>query len=139
MDLDINEVSYFIEQVGLAAASFGVAQSDVQYVGTALMNLFGYNCAPPAVVIPAQGQQLESICIAADCPIAPNATCSMYQNNITMPALVSGGSNSSSGASGANASMTKSPAAATQTANAGVQVVGEVAFAAVGVLGAFLL
>lgn len=134
MDLDIYEVSYFVEQVGLAAASFGVATSDIEIVGNALMNLFGYKCAAPAVVIPAQGLQLESICIADNCPLAPNATCSMYQSNITMPAAV----NSTSTTSNTSVSATGSPIA-TQTTNAGVQVVGQVALAAVGVAGAFFL
>ena len=139
MDLDVYEVSYFVQQVGLAAASFGVAQSDVQIVGDALMNLFGYKCAAPATVIPSQGLQLESICIADNCPVAPNATCSLYQSNITMPAVVSG--NSSTAASGSNATVSKTgaSAAATQTTNGGAQVVGQVALAAVGVAGAFFL
>jgi len=132
MDLDVYEVSYFIQQVGLAAASFGVAMDDVDAVGKALMNAFGYRCAPPAIVIPAQGMQLESICIAANCPLAPNATCSMYQSNITMPSAVSGNG------SMASASSTKSPVAM-QTANAGANLVAEGALAAVGVAAAFFL
>src|SRR5271163_1287309 len=42
-------------QVGLSAASFGVAQADVEAVGMSLNNLFGYKCARPATVVPSQG------------------------------------------------------------------------------------
>ncbi len=55
MDLSYAEVSYFIQQVGLSAASFGVATADVTAVGTALEGAFGYRCEPPLTIIPAQG------------------------------------------------------------------------------------
>ncbi|KAI1077258.1 hypothetical protein F5B20DRAFT_583502 [Whalleya microplaca] len=79
MDLDSAEVGYFINQVALAAASFGVAQDDISAVGTALTSLFDVRCAPPTTAIMAQGPQLQSICIAEDCPLAPNSTCSSYE------------------------------------------------------------
>lgn len=62
MDLDHHEVSYFIQQVGLAASSFGVSKDDVTAVGGALDKLFNYKCLPPATAIKAQGPQLQSIC-----------------------------------------------------------------------------
>ena len=62
MALDAYEVSYFIEQVGLSAASFGVATADVEAVGEALQKLFGYRCAPATQVIPKKPDELESIC-----------------------------------------------------------------------------
>jgi hypothetical protein len=64
MALDAFQVGYFITQVGLSAASFGVATADIEAMGMALMDLFGYKCAPPATVVPAQGPQLQSVCIA---------------------------------------------------------------------------
>jgi hypothetical protein len=67
MALDAVQVGYFITQVGLSAASFGVATADVEAVGKALMDLFGYRCAPPATVVPSQGPQLHSVCIAVCC------------------------------------------------------------------------
>lgn len=78
MGLNNAETTYFINQVGLAAASFGVADSDVTKVGQALSGLFNVRCAAPATAIPAQGPQLQSICIDSDCKQAPNATCSSY-------------------------------------------------------------
>lgn len=63
MDLNHYEVSYFIQQVGLAASSFGVSKDDVTAVGTALDKLFNYKCLPPATAIKEQGPQLQSICV----------------------------------------------------------------------------
>lgn len=81
MALDADQIGYFITQVGLAAASFGVAKNDVMAVGTALTTLFAYKCSAPAVVVPAQGPQLESICTDTSCPLDPkNATCGLYDN-----------------------------------------------------------
>lgn len=77
MDLDAAEVGYFVQNVGLAAASFGVSSADVATVGSALMSLFGYRCSP-AVAITTTDPLLQSICIAPDCPLAPNAVCNMY-------------------------------------------------------------
>ncbi|KAF8848061.1 hypothetical protein BDZ45DRAFT_664989 [Acephala macrosclerotiorum] len=79
MDLSHAEVTWFIDQVALSAMSFGVAKDDLAVVGTALNSLFNYRCAPPTVVVPAQGPQLQSICIDSTCPILPNGTCSSYQ------------------------------------------------------------
>ncbi|KAK4954779.1 hypothetical protein LTR66_013491 [Elasticomyces elasticus] len=78
MDLDPTDLGYFIAQVALAAASFGVADTDVAAVGAALQSLFGYRCAPPTTVIAAQGAQLQSVCEDDTCPLAPNATCAAY-------------------------------------------------------------
>ena len=63
MALSQVEVGYFIQQVGLAAASFGVAPEDVKAVGDALTSAFGYKCAGKAKVV-GEGEELQSICIA---------------------------------------------------------------------------
>lgn len=81
MNLDANQVGYFIAQVGLAAQSFGVAKEDIDVVAGALNKLFGYKCAPETTVIPSQGAQLQSICQADSCPLSPNDTCSAYANS----------------------------------------------------------
>lgn len=75
MVLDPYQVGYFIEQVGLAAASFGVAQSDINAVASALESLFDYRCAPKTTVIEAQGPRFQSICTDEKCPLAMNSTC----------------------------------------------------------------
>ncbi|KAF7560417.1 hypothetical protein G7046_g3737 [Stylonectria norvegica] len=78
MNLNYAETTYFIQQVGMAAASFGVATDDITAVATALAGLFDVKCAPATTAIKAQGDQLQSICIAEDCPLAPNSTCAKY-------------------------------------------------------------
>ncbi|KAI8947354.1 hypothetical protein F4801DRAFT_561207 [Xylaria longipes] len=94
MALDPYEVGYFINQVGLAASSFGVADSDVQAVGTALSSLFDYRCAPPTAVIESQGAQLQAICIAEACPLAEKATCDSYEPVVEPSSVSSTGSTS---------------------------------------------
>ena len=117
MDLDPYEVGYFIEQVGLSAASFGVSQSDVEYVGMALNKLFNYRCSPNTTVIPAQGPQQQSICIADTCPLDPNATCAAYP-----PAVEPGVANATLAMGEGNASSTATAsfsAGASATATSG--------------------
>lgn len=102
MNLNPAEMGYFITQVGLAAASFGVTQEDATAVGTALNTLFNYRCSPPTVVIPAQGAQLQAICIDSSCPVATaNPTCAAYPASAVEPSSVA------SSAIGAGASSTK--------------------------------
>ncbi|KAK7920969.1 hypothetical protein PG985_008991 [Apiospora marii] len=108
MDLNPAEVGYFIQQVGMAAASFGVAEDDVKAVGTALNSLFGYRCAPPATAIKAQGPQLQSICIDGACPISPmaNGTCDPAYEPVMAPMNTT--SNSTQAAPGSQGTATMS-------------------------------
>jgi len=78
MDISTAEFGYFVTQVANSAASFGVAKSDLAIVGNALGSAFGYKCSPETTIIPAQGAQLQAICIGDDCSTSPNATCSAY-------------------------------------------------------------
>lgn len=82
MNLGPDELGYFITQVGLAAASFGVAADDVTAVGESLGKTFGLRCAPPAVVVPSQGAHTQSICQAKTCDLSPKDTCSAYDESI---------------------------------------------------------
>ncbi|MCJ1311602.1 hypothetical protein MMC25_005275 [Agyrium rufum] len=107
MDIDIAQITYFITQVGLSATSFGVAPADVTEVGTLLTKLFAYRCTAPVAVLPNEAPELQSICIADDCPTAPNSTCSAYSAavepgvaNTTLAAGLGSNSTSSAGASG---------------------------------------
>lgn len=84
MDLDPSEFGYFVQQVGLAATSFGVTEDDVSSVAMALQKLFGYRCSPATTVIPEQGATLNSICQNEKCPLDPMATCAAYPNNGTV-------------------------------------------------------
>jgi len=100
MALDSSEVGYFIEQVGLAAQSFGVTQDDVTAVGSLLSGIFDVKCGPETTVIPAQGAQLQSICTADDCETAVNATCNAYDPFPGQPANATSASASSTSPSG---------------------------------------
>jgi hypothetical protein len=104
MQLGNSEITYFIQQVGMSAASFGVATEDVTAVGTALTNAFGFRCEPPMTIIPAQGAQLQSICVDSTCPLSPGAVCASYNGTIAKP----GNATSPSGTSTATATGTGS-------------------------------
>jgi hypothetical protein len=137
MDLSYAEVGYFITQVALSAASFGVAQSDLQIVGTALGSIFDVRCAPATIVIPAQGAQLQSICTDMTCPLAMNSSCALYETNITEPASATMSSMAATGTATATTSGSSTPATASAAAGAaGVYPAGIAAFAA---MFAFLL
>ena len=82
MNLNHAEMTYFINQVGMAAASFGVTEDDAKTVGETLNKVFNVRCAPPMEVIKGQGKELQSICIAEDCPEAENATCDDYDKAV---------------------------------------------------------
>jgi hypothetical protein len=86
MSLDPNEVGYFISQVGLAAASFGVASSDITIVANALVSLFDYRCTPPTAIVPGAGPQLQEICGDPTCPVGPTPECYLYDNYGIEPA-----------------------------------------------------
>jgi hypothetical protein len=110
MALNSSQVGYFIQQVGLAAKSFGVADADVTAVGDALTSLFDVRCGPPTAAVPAQGPQLQSICTTSDCKEAANASCGSYaaavDPGVANSTLAMGEGNSSSTAtSSASGSM----------------------------------
>jgi len=128
MDLSAAEVGYFIQQVALAATSFGVSTDDVATVGKALNTIFNVRCAPPTTVIPAQGAQLQSICEDETCPLAPMATCAAYpptmkpaKVNSTMAGSGSGSmANGTMGGAAATSSMPASYTGAAMKVGAGV-------------------
>lgn len=63
MALDEKDVGYFITQVGLSAASFGVSEEDVAAVGMALQTTFGMRCSPPVLGPQSAEPELQAICI----------------------------------------------------------------------------
>jgi len=81
MALDPYQMGYFIQQVGLAATSFGVTTKDATAVGMALTKLFDYRCSPPTTVVKEQGPQLQSMCTVPSCPLDPMSQCSLEDNN----------------------------------------------------------
>lgn len=122
MDLNYAQVSYFNQQVALAAASFGVSQDDINTVGMALNNYFNVRCEPAVTLAPALGSQLQSICIADSCPLAPNNTCSAYaaavQPGVANSTLAMGQGNSSSPATSSAAAGGSSTASASSSGGA---------------------
>ncbi len=134
MDLSYAQVGYFITQVALSAASFGVAQDDLKIVGAALGATFDFKCSPPTTVIPAQGPQLQSICTGDGCPLDANATCALYQTNITMPSAASMsatptksmGASSTASATGTSSSKPAQVNGAAAALPAGVAVLGAI-------------
>lgn len=122
------QTTYFIQQVGLAAQSFGVAMDDVTIVGNALDKTFNYRCSPNASVPSTAPSSAQAICIADDCPLAANSSCAAYvqqhmtaqgpnssvvgAGNITLASSASSASGSAraSGASGAGGSTGTSAA-----------------------------
>lgn len=123
MDLDTAQTSYFIEQVGLAALSFGVSQADVTTVGTTLNNTFGYRCAPAVTVIASAGPVYDSICQNVTCPIAPNGNCGNATAAV-LPAVASKANSTSSAAAAtgsakaSSSGMTSGSATATASGSA---------------------
>lgn len=63
MALDEKDVGWFVTQVGLSAASFGVTEEDVGTVGKALLDTFGMRCSPPVKGPQSKGPELQAICI----------------------------------------------------------------------------
>ena len=137
MDLDNNQLGYFIQQVGMAAASFGVTDDDVKTVGGALEKLFGYKCAAAMDIVPMSPPQTQAICQAQDCPTAANATCAAYGNNgtITYPmssnTTMANGTSSSGNSSSTGTATGSSSSASGSKASAAGKVVAEFGFAAV--------
>lgn len=79
MDFTNAQMSFFISTVSSSALSLGFSTSDASSLASTLNTLFNFRCSPPISVpginAPAE---LQSICIAADCPLDPNADCGAY-------------------------------------------------------------
>lgn len=136
MALDAAEVGYFITQVGLAAASFGVAQDDIADVAAALEKFFDVRCEAPVSILPGEAPELQSICIDSDCPVAPNATCSSYAP-VVKPMHANGTTTSPSGTAAPSTKPTSTVAPFKGDASALTAALGPIAVA-FGVLGFML-
>lgn len=125
MGLGKPEMDYFVTQVGLAAASFGVAKDDISAIADSLNSVFNVACGPPTTVVKAQGPQLQSICIdQSTCPkAAEDPMCDMYPDtvkpgNATGTMMPSGSMGATGTASGTN--MPSGTGSAVPTAAAAV-------------------
>lgn len=130
MDLSYAENTYFIQQVALAAQSFGVTDEDVMAVGKSLNMYFNVRCAAPVTLAPALGAQKQSICIDQSCPLAMNNTCSMYENPM-QPAVanmsLAMGEGNSSATPTASASNGGRPAATSGSGASSSSMMGDAA------------
>jgi hypothetical protein len=134
MNIDNAEEAYFIQEVGLAATSFGVSTADATTVGNALTGLFSKRCAEPVALIPGAAMNYsQSVCVAADCPLAMPNNCTQSPmnfgngtNNVEPMAAASSTSSSggSSGGSDGAAGIIINAAGALALAAAGLVAVG---------------
>lgn len=116
--------TYFINQVALSAESFGVAMSDIAVVGKALNGAFNERCLPAAAIPSTAAAAPQSICISSDCPLAANASCALYAQNVTAGqgpnGTVVGAGNAGNGTTtGSGASASGSRAATSGTGSSG--------------------
>ncbi len=121
MDLNKGEVGWFIDQAVRGLLSFGFDDADAQFVNTTLSAVFNGRCAPATAVIPpSAGPQLQAICIAPDCPLAANDTCSAYPSDVAPSVanatLVGNYTKAADGTTSFNASSTTAGTSPTPTA-----------------------
>jgi len=76
----LNQINYFISQVGAAAASFGVSSADITIVANSLNSTFNYKCLPPTSVA-GSAEVSQSICLAESCPEASPSNCTASTNS----------------------------------------------------------
>ncbi|WPH03583.1 Hypothetical protein R9X50_00646500 [Acrodontium crateriforme] len=131
MDLSAAEVAYFIEQVGLSAASFGVAKEDYTAVGMALNDAFGYRCSEPASIPASAKAEPQSICTDDTCPLAAKNDCSIYAT-VSKPMAV----NSTMSASGTMAPTASASSTSVPVQNAASGLESTFAAGVAGLLGA---
>lgn len=138
MNLDENEMGYFIQQVGSAATSFGVTMDDATAVGMALTNAFNYRCLPPTALAPGAENASQSVCLAESCPTMPgmvNCTASAisYPNGTNGVDAAASTGTPSTGSSGGGSS-TGSTGSGDGASSLIVNAVGALALAAAGLV-----
>ncbi|KAK6353985.1 hypothetical protein TWF730_008405 [Orbilia blumenaviensis] len=80
MNLAPLQLGYFIQELGLAATSLGVAEGDVFAMASMLNMTFGQACAPATVVLPDAFRDLQAMCINTACPLASDPICGTYNH-----------------------------------------------------------
>lgn len=142
MDLNKAEMGFFVDQAVRGLLSIGFSQDDAQFVNNTLNTVFNKRCAPATPVVPASaGPQLQAICIAADCPLSVNDTCSKYEDAVA-PAvanatLIGNYTKDANGSTSTNETATDSNSDSDSKSSA-VRLLGGLE-RAVGVAGALLL
>lgn len=108
MDLDKYQMGFFIELCVSSMKSLGISATDAVLFGNTLTSFFDFRCSPPALVPnePATDPELQSVCIAKNCPLDPKADCVAYPENgvalvpVNLTEAQSGGNNETGGANG---------------------------------------
>lgn len=81
MNLEYNQLGYFINQFAVAAMYFGVSSQDAEQFRIRLNSQFNVRCLPAVTSSPNSPPQLFSLCQNPTCPLAvPVADCGAYQN-----------------------------------------------------------
>jgi hypothetical protein len=126
MDFGTYQMTFFISLVKASAISLGFRIEDATILYNRLDTLFNKRCSPPTavagIVAPAE---LQSICIAENCPLDPKANCSAYPDNgiAKIPVNVTKDATWTSSSSSSIASPTGS-SKSNGTVSAGAAVVG---------------
>lgn len=126
MYLNAAEMNFFIDQAVKGLISFGFSNDDAQFVNSTLNAKFNKRCAPAeAIIPPTAGPQLQPICIAPDCALSPNDTCSAY-DKVSTPAvanatLLGNYTKDAAGRTSLNASTTGSTSAGTPKPTSGAE------------------
>jgi hypothetical protein len=82
MDFDTYQMSFFISTVKSSALSLGFTNADASSLATTLNTLFNFRCSPPVAVPGIKAPpELQSVCIATNCPLDPQADCGLYPDN----------------------------------------------------------
>lgn len=121
MDLDYNQLGYFIDQLTMSSEFYGFSPTDAKSLNTRMNSQYNVRCAPAVTSNPKSGPQLLSLCQNPTCPLAvPNADCDAY-TNLTADGAGSASSGSTPSSTGIPVSSitgiaTSSPSAATTTA-----------------------
>lgn len=75
-------MTFFISTVKSSALSLGIKEEDAAILYNTLDTLFNKRCSPPTAVAGINAPaELQSVCIAANCPLDPKANCSAYPDN----------------------------------------------------------
>ncbi|KAI9148256.1 hypothetical protein HJFPF1_12084 [Paramyrothecium foliicola] len=81
MNLDNNQLGYFINQLTQSAKYYGFTTQDAETFRTRMNSLYNVRCAPAITFNPTSGPQLFSLCQNPSCPLAvPVSDCAAYEN-----------------------------------------------------------
>ncbi|KAI8632819.1 hypothetical protein F5Y19DRAFT_491442 [Xylariaceae sp. FL1651] len=137
------EMGFFVQQAVLGLKSFGFSAADAQGVNASLQSTFNLRCSQPAGAVPQTDLQLQAICTAPDCRLAPNNTCAAYESlrpaAVADQTLVGNFSKAADGTTSVNISASAIAPSPSSKPNAGVVVFLEYGTAVFSMLGTIVL